>query len=728
MPTSSPSSSAPNPAPDSLTYRRAALAAGAGLATQIGLGIFIALSGIFASSLALNAAAWHAFGGLALWISLWVLYHQHKLERLEALEAEQLAASDQQAAKLFDEAGQQLALARTRLEKLYRFGLNIVAVFIAVYLLAAGLALLVGNLNLIPPREPGDPLNLEPLRTAALDPNANLGILLALFAFQSLVAFLVARAIAGMTKVEAWQMLRGGAAYLMGCLAIALALLLATILEFAGVPGVFGLLAIVIPGFMALLGVEILLSFVFGLYRPRKPGEVPRAAFDSRLLGFLTRPESLSKIVAETLRYQFGIDFSSSWLYQLLGRALLPLIGFAAAILFGLSCLVFVQPDQQAVITHFGKNPRPAYPGLNFKAPWPIGRAQSYPVYAVQQTIVGIPPEALNNTEPILWASELNADTQTYTVIAPSRVDAESSEINPDFDFLPAATQAQDLADPADADSQAILGEYAVLGIAVRWQIHPDYELGLSRYINAAGRPLDIVESVAAQKLSAFAATRSIDQLLAVDRDAAGEALRTALEEELGPNGPYDLGIKILSVGFVTAQPPAQGEVATKFQEQAAALQERNTEVERARADESKTLAEVAGSRAQAMAINDAILELNRLNSDPDADTTAKADQRQNVEALVASAGGQASRLIAEARAARTRLILDAEARSAKFPSQVAAFNAAPAYYLQRLKYRTLGSSLSPGRKYFLPGNTDQSPLIRLTLPDESTAIEGLTN
>ncbi|MEM6391184.1 MAG: SPFH domain-containing protein [Planctomycetota bacterium] len=727
MPTPPPSNSAPNPAPDSLTYRRAALAAGAGLATQIGIGVYVALSGIFASSLALNAAAWHAFGGIALWISLWVLYHQHKLERLEALEAEQLAASDQQAAKLFDEAGQQLALARTRLEKLYRFGLNIVAVFIAVYLLAAGLALLVGNLNLIPPREPGDPLNLEALQTAALDPNANLGILLALFAFQSLVAFLVARAVAGMTKVEAWQMLRGGAAYLMGCLAIALALLAATVLEFAGVSGMFGVLALVIPGFMALLGVEILLSFVFGLYRPRKPGEIPRAAFDSRILGFLTRPESLSKIVAETLRYQFGIDFSSSWLYQLLGRALVPLIAFAAAILLGLSCLVFVQPDQQAVITHFGKNPRPAYPGLNFKAPWPIGRAKAYPVYAVQQTIVGIPPESLNTTEPILWASELNTDTQTYTVIAPSRIEA-ADEDSSDFDFIPAATQAGDNPDAIDADDQAILGEYAVLGIAVRWQINPDYDLGLSRYINAAGKPLDIVESVAAQKLSAYAATRSIDQLLAVDREAAGEALRTALNEELGPNGPYDLGIQVLSVGFVTAQPPAQGEVATKFQEQAAALQERNTEVERARAEESKTLAEVAGSRAQALAINEAILELNRLSTDPAADAEAKANQRQRVEALVASAGGEAFRLIAEARAARTRLILDAEARSATFPAQVAAYNAAPAYYLQRLKYRTLGSSLSPGRKYFLPGNTDQSPLIRLTLPDESTALEGLTN
>ncbi|MEM1211874.1 MAG: SPFH domain-containing protein [Planctomycetota bacterium] len=727
MPSPSPSNPAPNPAPDSLTYRRAAFAAGAGLATQIGIGVYVALSGIFASSLALHAAAWHAFGGIALWISLWVLYHQHKLERLEALEAEQLAASDQQAAKLFDEAGQQLALARTRLEKLYRFGLNIVAVFIAVYLLAAGLALLFGNLSLIPPREPGDPLNLEVLQAAALDPNANLGILLALFAFQSLVAFLVARAVAGMTKVEAWQMLRGGAAYLMGCLAIALALLLATILEFAGIPGVFGILALVIPGFMALLGVEILLSFVFGLYRPRKPGEIPRAAFDSRILGFLTRPESLSKIVAETLRYQFGIDFSSSWLYQLLGRALLPLIAFAAAILLGLSCLVFVQPDQQAVITHFGKSPRPAYPGLNFKAPWPIGRAKAYPVYTVQQTIVGIPSDSLNTTEPILWASELNTDTQTFTVIAPSRIKATEDDAS-DFDFIPADTQPADPRGVADDDDQAILGEYAVLGIAVRWQINPDYNLGLSRYINAAGRPLDIVESVAAQQLSAFAASRSIDQLLAVDRDAAGQALQAALNEALGPNGPYDLGIQVLSVGFVTAQPPAEGEVATKFQEQAAALQERNTEVERARADESKTLAEVAGSRAQALAINDAILELNRLSSDPSADPQAKADQRQRVEALVASAGGEASRLIAEARAARTRLTLDAEARSAKFPNQVAAYNAAPAYYLQRLKYRTLGNSLSPGRKYLLPGNTDQSPLIRLTLPDESTALEGLTN
>ena len=133
---------------DQQTYSRATTAALLGLGTQLLLGVVMAGLGLYTQSGALNAAAWHLFGGLPIWIALWMLYHQHRLERQEALETEQLTREDARAAALFDEAGHNLASARKRLQGFYKWGLNAVSIFVAIYLIAAGLALFLGHFNL----------------------------------------------------------------------------------------------------------------------------------------------------------------------------------------------------------------------------------------------------------------------------------------------------------------------------------------------------------------------------------------------------------------------------------------------------------------------------------------------------------------------------------------------------------------------------------------------------
>jgi hypothetical protein len=85
----------------------------------------------------------------------------------------------------------------------------------------------------------------------------------------------------------------------------------------------FPILAVAAPTVMILIGTEMLLSVIFGLYQPRRPGQRPRAAFDSRILGWLTHYESLGKIVGEAINYQFGFEVSDSWFYRLLARAVM---------------------------------------------------------------------------------------------------------------------------------------------------------------------------------------------------------------------------------------------------------------------------------------------------------------------------------------------------------------------------------------------------------------------
>ncbi len=118
------------------------------------------------------------------------------------------------------------------------------------------------------------------------------------------------------------------------------------------------------------------------IYRPRLKDQYSRAAFDSRLLGVINEPGGIFRTAATAIDYQFGFKVSQTWFYKLLEKAIVPLILFAGAAVYLLSCIVVVAPNEEAIIEHFG-NPRDQAgkvrligPGLTFKRPWPVDIAQ----------------------------------------------------------------------------------------------------------------------------------------------------------------------------------------------------------------------------------------------------------------------------------------------------------------------------------------------------------------
>ncbi|MEO0588735.1 MAG: hypothetical protein AAF078_13980, partial [Planctomycetota bacterium] len=267
---------------DQQSYQRAATAALVGLGAQIVLTVLVGLSGLYAESAAIHAATWHAAGGIPVWFVLWALFQAHGQERREALEAEQLAADDAQAAQLFDEAGQNLRLAKRRLDTLTKWGLSLTSAATGLFLIITGGVLFAVNYAYIPATEFGEPRDFTALNDAAIDDQALVSLMVGLFAGAGIVVFLVARYVSGMTIEKAWQPLRGGAGYLLGDVVLMALLFVACLIQQTqgGDRTTFAVLTLVIPALMVLQGVEIALTFVFGLYRPRKADEVVRPAFD----------------------------------------------------------------------------------------------------------------------------------------------------------------------------------------------------------------------------------------------------------------------------------------------------------------------------------------------------------------------------------------------------------------------------------------------------------------
>ena len=669
---------------DAMVFRRAVTAASAGFLIQLALLVATGLTALWGDSQALYAAAWHMLGGLPIWIILVLIYQQHESERVQRLAAEKLADGGRDSAAIFGNLSDDLDAARGRLERLYRYGLPIVSGIVAVYLIAAGGTLLAFRLRGFAGVGAANGL------AAGCQP-VGLMFVTAAIAF---AAFVSARWISGYARQRAWQLLRGGASYLMSCFVIALVLFVgAAVVAVADDAQVFGWLAVVIPGVMILVGIEILLTSLLESYRPRVPGEIPRPAFDSRMLGLLTAPESLGRVVAETISYQFGVEVSRSWLYQLLGSAVTPLSILGIGVLVGLSCLTIVGPDERGMTLRFGAMAgEPLPPGLHFKLPWPIETTEMHPLGQVQQILVSSDLTGRSrNAEAILWTTDGD------------QVSALGQE-----DFLTAPGRSTDGLDTAGVSlvSADVIVQYTVGDLR-------QFVLGSVDHRKTLGL-------VAQREVSQYFAAHDIDELLGPGRSTAGAELQRSLQERLDA---INLGIHVVDVAVTALHPPI-GKVSRAFHYQIGAMQSKETAIQLARKDAVQKLAKVAGSVDLSLKIDAAIQRLDALRAAGGTPDVTAVDQE--IDTLLSSARGEAAEMVHNARAYRWRKAVGERASSERFSGELLAYQASPVYYRTRRFLEVLAAGLTGRRKFVIAGDPGDAPVFRMDFSDPTSAIDTL--
>lgn len=672
-------------------FKRATSASLAGLITQLILLIIIGVASMHATAPAMYAATWHLLGGLLIWIILWLLFNQYRIEAIEELEAQQLAASDAQAAALFGEGGVESGLARRRRENLEKYGINLVAFVTAAMFIGLGVYLFFTNLASY-----RDGL----FDVGGVGVNANIPLLTMIFAASSFVAFLVARWIAGMTSVEEWQGLRSGAGTLMGVVIIDLVLLAAAIASYFQNKTGFILAAMVVPAIMVIIGVEIVLSWLFGLYRPRRADEFMRPPFDSRILGWMTRPESIGKIINEMINYQFGYEVSQSWFMKLLLSALVPLIVACILLVVGMTSIIIVAPQQKAVVTSMGELVAVKDAGPRLKLPWPFGQAEKVDVYRVHQIIAGSKGAKLDMTKAILWTNVHMTDgEEQFIVTAP--VQSEEANVSNDI----------------------VAGELAGADVFVKYRIKD-----LKAYVNGAQDPKAFLMILAERAVNEYFATKNIDQLLTTEREHAGKVLHEVITREVDR---WNLGLDIVFVSMSGVHPPQASSVAERFHEQIDALQEKQSEIENGKKDAIMVLAEVAGTRERALEIDKAIAESNELrNEQEDADSAdlqkQVAAKMAAIEKLLDEAGGAAAQKLLEARAYRSRRAVTEKARAERFVSELMAYRKAPNYYTAKAYFNALAQGLAGRPKILTHTPEGHTPTIRVDMKGRRTEMSAI--
>jgi modulator of FtsH protease HflK len=676
---------------DHHAYQRATRVSAAGLFAQLAISILLLVFGLYTGDTAAVVASAWTFSGLFVWLGLMLLFYQHRLERLEALEMEGGGRLDE-SGRLFtpDEA----RVARKRLGQLHGVLMPALSVLYALSLI-------------------GCAVTIDWWMGKESDPNADYGSFgvssaigwqLAVAFGCALLSFIFSRFVAGMAVQSAWSNLRGGAGVMVGNAIILLALGVGSVLELLrddtqqqvvmrGI--VWGYAA-----FMLVVAAETLLNFVLNLYRPRRAGESPRPAFDSRVLSLFAAPDSIVRSINEAVNYQFGFDISSSWGYQLLLRNFVRLLAIGVAVVFALTMLVIVEPQEQGMRLRFGAPVGEIYQGSAMgKLPWPVETSIVRDVNRVRELPLGLVRPASKSTDVIVWGEEvveIDRNANLFLVGAGARDRSVSGQAET-VGGPPQAAQATDQFSIVEAD---IVLQYRVRDHQL------DRFLAFSNDTRSRRTNLDMREralkSIAMREVTRAMSTRSLEEVLSPPTDKPlVDVLARSIQEAFDA---ADCGVEVVGVSIPRLRPP--GKEGGKFEELSIARQNGRRQLEDAQSTVNTNMSLIVGDVVRADEVFRGIGELQALEQSAKTDPAArtKADAlRARLEQLVLDSRAQAASVISGARALRWSSLMDAQAMAQDVLGQAPAWSVDPDLYRTRRTMEALGEALGGVRvKYVL--------------------------
>ncbi len=672
---------------DHHAYQRATGVAAAGLLAQLVIALLLLVFGkATGDTTSVIASAW-AFTGLIVWLGLIVTFHQHRLERLESLEMDGAGRVDE-GGRLFstDEA----RVARKRLGLMHSVLMPTLSVLFA--LLLVGCAYFINNWMGIE----GD-ANAD---VGEFGVSGALGWQLAVAFGIALLSFIFSRFLAGMAVQPAWANLRGGAGIMVGNALVTLALGVGSVVEIlrdqSQSQGVMRGIVWGIVVFMLVVAGETALNFLLNLYRPRRAGETPRPAFDSRLLSLLSAPDSIVRSINEAVNYQFGFDITSSWGYQLLLRNFVRLAGILVVVVVGLTTLVIVEPQEQGMRLRFGAPIGEVYQGgAMLKLPWPIDTALVDDVNRVRELPLGKVQDT-RKLDVIVWGEE-----------------TPEVEITANLFLVGSGTRDRALtgrADPGEeveaTDQFAVVEADIVLQYRVRDHAFADY-IGFSNDTRSRRSRMDMreraLQAIALREVTRAMSVRSLDDVLSPPTDeplvdVLAQSIQKAFDEA-------ECGIEVVGLSIPRLRPP--GREGGKFEELSIARQNGRRQLEEAQSTVSSTMSVLVGDLDRASEVYQGIIELEKLEAraktgtDPAALAAANA-LRARLEQMLLDSRAQAASVISNARAMRWNALMDAQAIAQDVLGQSHAWNVDPALYRTRATMDALGQSLAEVRAKYL--------------------------
>jgi regulator of protease activity HflC (stomatin/prohibitin superfamily) len=606
------------------------------------------------------------------------MFHLRSLAEQEKLDMAQLAATEQ-GETIFQGGADREALlhiAQKRLEVFEKWFMPSFSILIAIYEIVIGFWLFY--------KVKGDSFVLGEVAKPQLA-----AIFMVMVAFLS---FLISRYATGMSSQKNWRLLRAGGSYLLAVAILAFALSISLGLAQFKIGAGLDLLRWVGPLLLIVLGVEICLNTVLDIYRPRLKGQEVRAAFDSRLLGIINEPGGILHTFASAIDYQFGFKVSQTWFAQLVSKAFIPLLLFFVLVLNLLSCVVVVDPGEQALIQHLGKFNAESVvgPGIHFKLPWPFDVADIYATSHVEVIGIGYEKDAEHDDDkPLLWG-EKHYGTEYNLLVATG-------------------------SDHGVVAEGAVPVSIVNAAVSVKYRISDLYE-----YVRNTKEPQDRLTAICYSELSKYAASSKIEtegdvegadklSVIGAGRRVAGMELKKSIQARMDA---ANLGIEIIYVGLEGVHPPT--EVAEAYQGVIGAVQQKQAAILMAQGESGRELTLLCGSVEKAEELYAIATRLRVAKEIGDAIEIESVSRE--LYAAVDNADGEMFKTLAEARGFAFERRLSARAAGDRFAGQVKAMQASPMIYKKQHRLAMLEEVLKNVRKYVVIAEENDSEVYIINL------------
>lgn len=646
-------------------------------------GLLLGVS-VWSDSDALAALSHFMAIGLPIWLALYLVLNQIRRVGVEALETEEIRRAQEAGTSqaIFELEEEALLLEQNRLKWMAQWLLP--GCTIAVFLLLLGPNIFLWDWSL------QEVFNESVFRRTG-EPTLMMWFIVGV----GFVCFLYARYTLTAATLPGWQLLRAGAVCMAGsalaCLVVAVALMATGTIEWAE-----PLVTYVIRLALIVLGVEFAVNFILDLYRPRAPGEVPRPSFDSRLLGMIGEPGGFAKSIADAMNYQFGFQVSSTWFYQLLQRWLFPITALALLAVILLTSVVIINADEQAVVERFGRlvTDRNAVltPGIHLKWPYPVDIVRRVPVKRIRERVIG---EATKESEEgegkaVIWTEPHEFVPELMLLVAAPKVEALSAEVE-------AAPGGEKMLEARESVAVSLL----LVALTMEYRV-----TDIIKYLYNYEEPEKLLDAIAYRYVQDYAARIDLDAFIGPQREALNRDLKRLIQQRVDE---LDMGIELAFVGMSGAHPSYKNNVAAAFQGVISAQTNMAATIHAAEGEACRILTAVAGSVSRARALDEAI----RAQDQSPANSPQLAEVKQQVKDLlmgnsakgIAPAAGEASAIVAEARAGASKWITEVATRVRVFGAQVAAYQAAPTLYKQRKILEVYEEGLDNIRKFLIVGD-----------------------
>lgn len=522
-------------------------------------------------------------------------------------------------------------------------------------------------------------LGMRPTTVEAMEPNKLL--LIAVYSITALVLIILSVYITNLMQARTWHLLKAGRNLNNLFAALFVCLLAAACGEHFGFTGLTAVTDWVLITVNTLLAAEILISMVLRFFSPRQPSAMPRPAFDFYLLEGLAQPDRIGQTFAAMLESLFGFDIARSSFGKIVQSMILPAFCITIGLLLGLSTIVIIKPNEQALVLNLGRlRPQPLQPGLHLKLPWPLASIRRYDVAAIRNIHVGSHKPGRTDGSvyregvPILWTNMHGLNIDELLICSSPQEETQSQESGrsrkADTHKVPSVSLAA-----ADVHIQYVIDD-------------------LVTYASTTAAPEVLLKKTAETQASRLIYRYDIDALFTKARRDLVDDIRKAVQEACNE---HRLGVSIIHVAITAAHPPV--EVAADFEATVVAMQEKETRIQQARQTAVRTQVETTGS-AETFA---------RLAGLADQVDFQQGEDVTGYENLLHDCGGEVATILAAAESYRFSRENRERGTTERFVRQMHAYGASPLPYRYDKYLSVLEKGLAKNKKVVLLGDTDKT-------------------